>query len=676
MKKTIDNNSNVAKDGFDLFAFDQKAKQDQYSRASLVLKIRESNFFMTLPDWIRDYKVPYGTMACTLSPVKCMSKLVLMQKETAFNVHPYYQVELVSSFNDLAINHLGVTYVDEKKNDVSLGINNSYLVSDMDDSARVINASTADIVATDAKFDKSENIVVPEWPAEFCVNVSDSTLVRQTTNSVVKNRAKARDEIFEFLSDPANEFKNVHLHSHVGFHLPNFVEVEEMTLAMGEYYDAHKIKRPDNLVTKICGIDDGDVPFTEDIQVAYKMYFKSISIRGGREGKNVSHGYERFSMSRTMSNVLNLVQDFQNMAELYSTKFVLIKDSSYLTTEQIRVLVFNGFRIIKRETTYEVCDVNSSPGVYSDFKGDVNVFEYKVLSDDCVKPTYANDVIRMGVYYEQALALVLKSNKCFAHIYLDRHLSQVNSACLLPSATADTMQCIIATGVIKTYKLELLIRRATMATSCRNRFVHSRKSFSTMDVMGDFVKWESIIQYPKLRVREEKKILDLNFPVGLKKPKVIPLNVNVKALRNRIVQVDSTENRNADLLFCAVDSDPNYFFSVFYAVVNGKSRFTYTDDGGAKWNSKFDVILDMSEAEMLSLLESRGYSKQMEMYHEVESDVVADDTDNNEKEKIQREVETIPMDVKKSEKLVLPRFNIGNATKRKKEKKKEEDSDG
>lgn len=647
---------------FDVEAFDAASKKDEFSVASLIKKIRESRFYQTLPDWISDYTIPPGTVACSLTPIKCMSKLMAMQKDTAFNVSPNNQLELVTTFNDVVIEPVGVSYVEDKTGlKVNLGINLSYLVPDMNDSLRVIHSSTADIVATDAKKDKSGNIVVPEWPEEFAVPVSNSTLVRNATGSTVSSRSRARDEIFRFLTTPANIVKCVRMHHHLGGKLVNFVVNDAMSNAMRMYYEGMNLKPLDDYATKVIGIDNSGVPCTSDMTIAYKMYFQSVGIRGGRDGKGLAHGFERFSMSRTMINTLNLVQDMINMSSLYQTRTVIVRDSAYLTTEQIRVLIHNKFRVISLNSTYEECVEDSKPGIYSSLRIGIQCFEFRVMSDAGIKPQYANNVIQMGPHYDAALSQIQKATRCFSLFYIDRRLKETKTLSFLPSATADTMQIIVATGVNVTFDFDLLIKRATMAISCRNRFIHYRRPFCTMDIMSKFVDWASPIYYPKLRVRDDVKVLDLADSGVNEGIRVTPLQVNVKQLTSEVENVEPMVNRTGTLALEALAALGEYFFLVHIAVNSGLVKFKFVDDLGKRWDNKFDLLLDVSEVELLGFYESAGKHDAVTHYYHIAAEKIQkEDLLSDEEENPVKEVDKIDFNEKSKNLLGLFQFNLSD----------------
>jgi len=640
----------------DLEKFDREAKKDEFSAAALVLKIKESRFYMSLPDWIEEYVVPAGTRACSLSPIKCMARLVAMQKETGFNVHLVHQLDLTTTFNNVVINSVGVSYKDEStKEEVSLGINISYLVADMNDSVKLIHSSTADIVATDAKKDKTGNVIVPEWPEEFCVPVSDATLVRTTTGSQVPSRSKARDEIFRYLTSTVNEIKSIRLHSYIGFNLINFTENKYLTTAMQDYYNDMNLERLEDYTTKVIGIDNSMVPCTSDLSTAYKYYFQSVAIRGGRDGKNLAHGFERFSMSRTMSTTLNMLQDFLNMSGLYDCKTVLVRDLSYLTTEQIRVLVYNKFRIIQLNTNYGNCTARSVPGIYSSCDPDIVIFEFRLISDLGVAPSFANSVISMGKFYDEALNQMVKATRCFALLYLDSRLEGVKSVSFLPSATADTMQIIIATGVKTSYGLSDLVKRATMAISCRNRFVHCRKSFSTMDIANKFVKWDQNLYYPKLRAKDDKKILNFDAIEPHEEIKVVPLEVNFRQLQNKIEQIEANVMNIDNLLVDAVDQYGEEIYRAFIGNKEGKGplHFCKTE---IVWDNKYNPILDLEEIELVGVMERVGMKDNVGRYDEIVAELLGSDSEDEKPLPPPRKIEEIQFDVKK--KLALAKFKV------------------
>jgi hypothetical protein len=378
----------------------------------------------------------------------------------------------------VAIKPIGVTYEDGKEVK-SLGVSNAYLVPNLGDVRRLIHASTADIVATDTKYDKSsKNLSTPEWPENFNVQVSNSVPVREHLKIVVSSRSKSRDQMFELLSNQYNNTSSIRYHSVLGQQLTNFSPIPSLTELLKKWYVANKTPIPADIDVSIIGTDNGSIISTTNMQSAYKYYFQSVSIRGGRDGKNVSHGFERFCMSRTMANNLNLLQDFMNMSDQYGTRTVLIRESSYLSHEEMRVLIANKFRIIVPTTLYGKCTNDSLPGLYGKYEAKMILFEYIVFSDDQVKPKVVNNLLTMGPYYDEALLTVGRTKRGFARIYLDERLKSYDASLgFLPSATADTMQIIVATGVKTTYGITQLLKRATLATSCRNNFVRSRKPF-------------------------------------------------------------------------------------------------------------------------------------------------------------------------------------------------------
>lgn len=604
----------------DVAAFEKAVAQPSNSIESMVLKLRTSKFFTTLPDWIEQYYVPPGTLASTDPPAKCMAALVAVAHTKAFNVHPAYQMDMLVSSNDVVITNLGVSYKEADKVS-SCGVNLGYLVPDMLDSRRVIHASTADIVCTDAKMDRAKNILPPEWPDNFGVPVTDSSKVRVATGVEVSSRSKSRDEIFNFLSLPDNSVFGIRFHSYVGEKLNNFVPSPPLTTALTRYYHAKKLQPPEGLAIRVIGTDNGSVAFTENIEMAYKYYFKSVSVRGGRDGKNVAHGFERFCMSRTISNTLNILQDFNNMARVYKSKTVLVKDSSYLTTEQIRVLVHNSFRIVLPNTCYPPCKEDSDPGMYSTYQPGMAIFEYMVLTDAMVKPEIINSSIQFGKHYDDALSKIAKTERCFALMYLDTRLEQyARTVSFYPSCTADTMQFIIATGCPVGYTVPNLVKRATMAISCRNRFIHARKSFSTMDIMGNFVCWDQKLYYPRLRIVEQKKGLDLSAMTVAETMDVIPLEVNLKELNAAVAHVEMQEMPARKMVVELIESDRDVLFKVMIGKFMYANPFKFVDRD--RWHTRHDIVLSLTEAEFLAILNENPEKHYGVRYNAVAQEVI------------------------------------------------------
>lgn len=620
---------------FDIAAFDKNVKMDMYSVASLILAIRESGYYSTLTDWILKYPVPPGTIPCRETPVKCMLRLNELKKKNAIDTHPTHQLDLIVTERDAVVTNLGVTCVEDGKVK-NYGVNVGYLVADLGDSLRVIHANTAEVVATDAKYDKKGYVTSPEWPEKYDVPLSNAIAVRSHTESVVPSRAKARDEIYSFLMRPQNMVSTLRIHSKMADTLPSYCPVPALTEALKKYYIRHKKPIPEDVDVRVVSTDNSPIAFIEDIDSAYKMYFKSVSIRGGRDGKGVTHGFERFCMSRTNANVLNIVQDFYNMSDLYGCSSFVIRDSSYLSVEQIRVLVFNKFRIIQMNTMFPKCFVDSPPGLYSSYESKVNPVEYMVLPDAMVKPLVDNSVVTMGRYYDEAIKRIGKVKRAFCFMYIDKRLMSYKSELsFLPSATVDTMQIIVATGVQKTYPLPRLVKRATMGISCRNRFLTSRKPFSTIDIMGDFVRWDRQLYYPAVHERAKGKALDLQkIPIADGSLQFVPMDVNMKNFVNVLEQEPPVELTIPELFHEAMVQDAEYIIRVLIGntdiVKPDKFKFL-KDDEIARWNSKFDPLLTLSDAEVRRsiYLFDDGASKMLfdKIFYEIYGNVEAKDED-------------------------------------------------
>lgn len=610
--------------------FDKLEAEDNFTLECLIVKVKESGYIQSLPDWIANYPIPPGTRPCRWTVAQCMREIIIRQKKEAISIHPIHQIELVTSTNNVVVGVEGINYTEgEKKH--SMGVNFAYLVPSLGDSLRVIHASTSELIAVDAKYDKKGGVNVPEWPANFKVPVTDSVNAREVLKNTTPSRSVARDQLFSTFVNPQNSVQAIRIHSAIGKNLPNFTEHGMMTKALVNYYDKHGLKKPSDLVAKIINVDSGEVPYTNNIDVAYKYYFKSTSIRGGRDGSGLAHGFERFSMSRTMANTLNLLQDFYNMAELYGSKTVIIRDSGYLSSEEMRVLVHNGFRIIFLNSSYPKCFKDSAPGVYSDVAKKIPVFEFMSVGEENVRPIMEKKVITLGNLYPEALAKVSRKERTFAYMYLDKRLaSYVKQLSMLPSATADTLKIIVATGVNKTFSIEGLTKRATMAVSCRNRFLHARKPFFTMDIMADFVKWRRPLFYPRLREMKEEKFIDLtHIEVGNLDTKLEPLNVTESHFTTITEQIESVAITMESLVQECLDRDPSYMIRVYYGnLKDSANKFAFVQDKGRSWDSKFDPIFTLKDSEFKNFMVRFG--RQTDAL-EIEAAIFIDEDEEDDK---------------------------------------------
>jgi hypothetical protein len=610
----------------DIADIEKTMAADTDSVPSLIMKLKQSKLFPKLPDWIEKYPIPADTIASGLPPVKCLTRLVQLQKKSGFNIHPVHQLDLITGTCDVVVTPKGATATDGKEV-TNYGVSMGYLLSDLNDAKRIIHASTADIVVMDAKVDKNKNITAPEWPENYGVPMSQAAKIRSLTQCDTPSRSKARDEIFVFLSSPKNSMPGIRLHSIMGSTLENFSEVPALTQKLKLYYAQRKIAIKGDAGVKVVGVDNGPVVSTSDTTTAYKFYFRSIGIRGGRDGKGVSHGFERFSMSRVMANSLNLVLDFKNMMRVYNNKdnTVVVRDSSYLSAEELRVLQANKFRIIVLNTLYPQCKPTSPPGLYGQLSVGIDYVEYFNLSSSGTKPEMQNKTITMGKYYEEALLKLSKSKKAFALLHIDARMDAYrNVLSYLPSATADTMQVIVAAGADTTYPLPDLVKRTTMAISCRNRFPYCRKAFCTMDIMNKFVRWEQEIFYPRLRDQTDKKFIDLEQVVVSEDLRFIPLKVREKDFENIIAQIEPVRVTTAHRIHALLDQLGDYYVRVYAATMfDSKDPFCLVDDGGTRWLPANNDLLALKEKEFMVALANDEFAEYRQLYNRYLSEMAA-----------------------------------------------------
>jgi len=273
------------------------------------------------------------------------------------------------------------------------------------------------------------------------------------------------------------------------------------------------------------------------------------------------------------------------------------------------VLIANGMRIVHLGGLYKACYDKSPPGLYSSIDEKIKYIEYVSIPDTLVRPQFDNGSISMGKYYEDGLNKVVKSPCTFARVYLDKRLTKyAGSVGFLPTASADVMQIIIASGVNKTYKLDLHVKRCCMAISARNRFNHCRKSFCTMDIMGDFVQWDTPIRYPSIKVADEKTVLDLTLSSEMPEIRVIPLAINPEDFVNTVDYAQADEMTAQEFLLLLITEGPpdriEYVLRVLacFHLDGSVDSFAKVGRNERYWPSECDQLFDMSEDDLKCVL--------------------------------------------------------------------------
>jgi len=422
------NKSKVKKTGvLDIEKFDASVAKKEDTIASMIMKIKTEKYFTTLPDWMDSYPIPYGTLVSGLSCVKCMMKLNEALRVKKIEIHPAAQLDRLVTDNDVTVSIKGVSYVDENAKLNTYPVAVGYLVPSVSEVKRILHASTADIVSTDAPRDNAGNHNPPEWPENLKVPVTDCERVRIALESDAKSKSVSRSEIFSFLMDSRNVLAGVRLHGYIGDQLPNFTQNDQLESNIRNYYIKRNIKIPEGINGKIVGTYSGTIPSSEKIDTVYRMLFKSNGIRASRAGGGLSHGFERFAMSRLYADILNIVLDFLNVLRCYDTMTVVLKDSSYLSTEEMRVMVANGISVVLPSMVYPAQPESLKPGVYSSVAKNANAVEFVRLPDSHVKPEIANKTIRMGKSYEYALKNLAQEKRVFSYVYLDSRLNDYTS---------------------------------------------------------------------------------------------------------------------------------------------------------------------------------------------------------------------------------------------------------
>lgn len=581
----------------DLRDINSVIRSDTDSFDSMVLCVKGSGI-KPLPDWIVDYVVPVGTIASATNAFTCYTRLLKMRKETGVGIHPVHQVESLLMEGDVTVKGTSVGFVERDKSAVvTYNTVVGYLVKDVKEVVRICAASTADLIATDGKISRDKNFSPPNWPENFKVPKSDGAKYRKLVAPMdVSSRAVSRDMIFKHITEPHNNLQGMVIHSMIGKSMDNYFHNKPLEDIVKKFHASRKV---DYIAgdLRIIGIDKTIPQVSRDLMNSYRYYFHSIGLRGDRNGKGLSHGYERFSTTRSVAENLNLVVDFKNVLKMHNATAIMIKNDKYLTDVQVKVLVANGI-------TVQICDTilpvqkTDKIGAYSKLMDGVQKVEFIRFHDDYVRPKVVDGSISMGKFYDTAMNhLLSRGRTCFAYMYLDIKANDYKSLTLIPSATADSM-CFIATNKGKTYKLPELAMRASLAVSCRNNFVHSRLAFSQIDPMGDFVDWRQTVVLPCMRVRSEKESsrkIELSELVTGSVTSFEPMDISANEAVKAISYVQRVEIQYDELFGRIVLASPELLYCVICGIEDHSNPKEYLlKRGYDNWPPEYDDLFTLS----------------------------------------------------------------------------------
>lgn len=369
--------------------------------------------------------------------------------------------------------------------------------------------------------EKVMNIMDSKHCEELGMPILDLTAVRKFLKVPEPEFSKARERLYNKLSDPANECVLIYTVHEIYKH-SSLADFRQENVKLLAYYNKKRLKGMPALKVAYEVRQGGFSLKTATVpDKIWRAYCKSQNIRGGSRKKGVlSVGYYRYDMPSFYVETIEEATDVFSIIGSYSFRAVTLVKADVMLA---KILTYNNVTVYCPSMTVDVEKDQKRVGVYA--RGKRKSFKYSALVQ--VNPTLS----KHGVTLPNAI--ILTTNELTVYVsYLPS--KDPEDMRILPSCRAANGLCLLTNiGMkddrIKRVPLPALYQRFSSALAYRNWFVFSRVTFVAADPYQNFFTYG--FTYPKIKPEVIEDLYDYSAHV----------EVQAKALELRYYEVQESE---------------------------------------------------------------------------------------------------------------------------------------
>jgi hypothetical protein len=506
---------------------------------SLILALRQSRVFVTLPSWIENWAVPADTIASNRSGLECYNILLSKRKEAEKIQHPVYKLDRLVTTTSVTFTPVKV--VENTGDKTTHTVKRGFLSSpDEGESTVLASAFSANMLAYYTKGNDKGKVsaVIPRDRAVSLGIVSpDLVPIRLASEESSRSSTLARDNIFMMLKD--DSYNAMFVMSKILTLFPGFSEEQvAITPNLHKYLKTVGIDKKSYVPALVPKTDKILVCTVTDYRLAWNFLHNSRQVRGadGAGIGTLTNGYYFFEMSRTMAKYISYAYDFMNMLNQYKVKVLYI--TAPIQEYVVRILVANGYSVVY-EMNMSLRAYADEPGYYRTVGAQVPVLKYLNL-------TFADPIVRATTVDWPSINMtkILKPkdvklkngaiNKVysFCYCYLVPDLEKTKELIsYFPSTMPHNGRILAGSCTDTTYPLDKLIRRFAHSNSYRNSFPFNRTSYATIDPFTDWIKPLRAVILPRMtdvRTKEDFFRLDYSDAVKEDGEKIVFTDAQIK----------------------------------------------------------------------------------------------------------------------------------------------------